>query len=193
MNYQLVSFESAAGTAQSLPASDFPEVCFSGRSNVGKSSLINAVLGRKSMARVSVKPGKTVTVNFYRLPGLRLADLPGYGYAKVSFSEKERWSDLMEYYFSSGRNIGLVLQLIDARHPATEEDMQMLSFLTASSYPTVAVLTKCDKLNKTERAERRAAFSEQFKVFPNLETVEFSAETKEGVEEVRRKIEQVAE
>lgn len=188
MNYQLVTFEAAAGTADSLPETTVPEVCFSGRSNVGKSSLINALLGRKSLARVSVKPGKTVTVNFYRLPGLRLADLPGYGYARVSFSEKERWSELMESYFQSGRNIGLVVQLIDARHPATAEDMDMLSYLTGAGYPTLAVLTKCDKLNKTERAERREAFRRQLAVFPDLTVLEFSSVTGEGVDELRGRV-----
>lgn len=190
MNYNLVSFEAAAGTAESLPASDLPEVCFSGRSNVGKSSLINKILGRKGFARVSERPGKTVTVNFYRLPGIRLADLPGYGYARVAFSEKERWSELMETYFSSERSIKTVFQLIDARHPASAEDMDMLSYLKGTDYETVIVFTKCDKLNKREREERRAAFAEQLKAFPDMKRIEFSAVTGEGVGEIRKIIEE---
>ena len=193
MNYNLVAFETAAGTSKSLPESTLPEVCFSGRSNVGKSSLINRLIGRKSLARVSEKPGKTVTVNFYKLPGLRLADLPGYGYAKVAFSEKERWSELMENYFSSGRNISLVFQLVDARHPATADDIDMIKYLDSVGMNTVIVFTKCDKLNKTEREQRRMAFLEQLSFVPHIKTVEFSAHTGEGVEELRALIEAVAE
>ena len=100
MNFNEVQFEFAAGTKEQLPKSDMPEIVFSGHSNVGKSSLINRILGRKAFARVSVKPGKTTTVNFYRLENVRLTDLPGYGYARVSNKEKERWSELMESFFS---------------------------------------------------------------------------------------------
>ena len=130
MNFNNASFEKAFGTAEQLDISDLPEICFSGRSNVGKSSLINKVLSRKSIARVSSKPGKTVTVNFYKVDNIRLVDLPGYGYAKVPFSERTRWSDLMESYFGSGRNIKMVFQLIDMRHPATDFDISMLEFLS---------------------------------------------------------------
>ena len=107
MNWNKVEFEAAFGTLEQLKSSDLPEICFSGRSNVGKSSLINKLLNRKSIARVSSTPGKTVTVNFYRLDGLRLVDLPGYGYAKVSDRDRERWSELIEGYFQTGRNIKL--------------------------------------------------------------------------------------
>ena len=122
MNYNNAAFEKAFGTFEQLESSDLPEVCFSGRSNVGKSSLINKVLNRKSLARVSSQPGKTVTINFYKLDALRLVDLPGYGYAKVPFREKDRWSTLMEGYFRSGRDIRMVFQLVDMRHSPTEFD-----------------------------------------------------------------------
>lgn len=154
MNYNNAQFEKAFGTFQQLPPSDIPEICFSGRSNVGKSSLINKIIGRKSMARVSSKPGKTITINFYKVDNLRLVDLPGYGYAKIAFSEKERWADLMEGYFSSGRNIRMVFQLIDMRHPATEFDISMLNFLKDAEIPFTVILTKSDKLNKTETNKR---------------------------------------
>ena len=117
MNYNNAQFEKASAKFEQLEESDLPEICFCGRSNVGKSSLINKVLGRKSIARVSSKPGKTITVNFYRVDNIRLVDLPGYGYAKVNFAEKQRWSELMEGYFKSNRNIKMVFQLIDCVIP----------------------------------------------------------------------------
>ena len=126
MNYNNAVFEASAGRPNDLLASDLPEICFSGHSNVGKSSLLNRLLGRKSIARVSNKPGKTVTVNFFKCDGVRLADLPGYGFAKVSFAEKQRWSELMQYYFSSNRNIKKVFQLIDSRHKPTADDLDMV-------------------------------------------------------------------
>ena len=154
MNYQIVSFEKAFGTPEQLASSDLPEICFCGRSNVGKSSLINRLFSRKSLARVSAKPGKTVTINFYRAGDVRFVDLPGYGYAKVPFAEKSRWSALMEGYFQSERNIRLVFQLIDMRHPPTQFDLEMLAFLKHRAIPYAIILTKADKLNKTETAQR---------------------------------------
>lgn len=186
MNFSAVAFEKAFGTADQLTVSDLPEVCFAGRSNVGKSSLINRVLGRKSLARVSGKPGKTVTVNFYRLPELRLVDLPGYGYAKVPFAERDRWSDLMETYFRSGRNIRMAFQLIDMRHPAAEFDLVMLDFLRQTGIPYTIVLTKCDKLNKTEFAERLAAVTGELgDLADGVRLIPFSALGGNGVEEIR--------
>ena len=119
----------ACGTFAQLPACTTPEVAFAGRSNVGKSSLLNKLLNRKSLARVSAKPGKTITINFYALDGVRLTDLPGYGYAKVAQSEKKRWAEMMEGYFGSRRTIRLVVQLIDMRHPPSADDLAMLDYL----------------------------------------------------------------
>ncbi|MBR7071272.1 MAG: YihA family ribosome biogenesis GTP-binding protein [Clostridia bacterium] len=190
MNWQQVTFEQSFGTASQLPVSDLPEICFSGRSNVGKSSLINRVLGRKSLARVSSKPGKTVTVNFYRLPECRLVDLPGYGYAKVPFAEKDRWSDLMETYFRSGRKIVRVFQLMDMRHPPTEFDWAMLDFLQQSGIPYTVVLTKCDKLNKTEFAARLSAMRAELGTpADGVAVIPFSALNGEGVEQIRAQAE----
>lgn len=190
MNFNNANFEKAFGTFEQLDKSCLPEICFSGRSNVGKSSLINKVLNRKSIARVSSKPGKTVTINFYRVDNIRLVDLPGYGYAKVPFSEKTRWSDLMEGYFGSGRNIKRVFQLIDMRHPATEFDISMLGFLSHYEIPYTVVLTKADKLNKTETEERLTLIREELGVLSEgIEIIPFSAQKNFGVEQLRTVIE----
>ena len=194
MNYNNVQFETAFGTFEQLTESDLPEICFSGRSNVGKSSLINKVLNRKALARVSTKPGKTVTINFYRLDALRLVDLPGYGYAKVPFSERNRWSELMEGYFKSRRNIRLVFQLVDMRHPATEFDLSMLDFLSQMEIPYAIILTKSDKLNKAQTAERLNLIREELGEYAdNAEIIPFSALKGDGVEKIRSAIEKCAE
>ena len=193
MQYQNARFEASYGTGDQLPPSALPEICFSGRSNVGKSSLLNRLLGRKALARVSSRPGKTVTVNFFRLENIRLCDLPGYGYAKVARSERMRWAELMERYFQSGRDIRLVVQLIDMRHPPTADDLDMLRFLLDAGYPVFVALTKSDKLNKTQRAGRLEALGEELSFLPaDLPVVPFSAETGEGTEELRAAVEAVA-
>lgn len=194
MNFNNAQFEKAYGTFSQLEASDLPEICFSGRSNVGKSSLINKVLGRKSIARVSSKPGKTVTINFYRVDSVRLVDLPGYGYAKVPFSEKSRWSDLMEGYFGSGRNIKTVFQLIDMRHPATAFDISMLEYMKAMGIKYTVVLTKSDKLNKAETAERLRLIVEELGEYAeDTQIIPFSAQNGQGVEALREIIENISE
>ena len=191
MNFNNVSFEAAFGTFEQLCESTVPEICFSGRSNVGKSSIINKTLGRKSLARVSTKPGKTVTVNFYKLDGLRLVDLPGYGYAKVDFKERQRWAELMEGYFKSGRNIPLVFQLIDSRHPATDFDISMLDFLSQMEIPYVIILTKCDKLNKTEFNTRMSSIYEELgELAEGVEIIPTSAQNGMGCERIREIISQ---
>ena len=190
MNYNNAIFEKSFGTAEQLEASDLPEICFCGRSNVGKSSLINRVLGRKSIARVSSKPGKTVTVNFYRVGDFRLVDLPGYGYAKVPFSEKSRWAELMEGYFQSGRNIKMAFQLIDMRLPATEFDISMLDFMSQMGKPYTVNLTKSDKLNKTETQTRLSLIKEELGEFADgIQIIPFSAQNIVGVEKLRVVIE----
>ncbi len=190
MNWNQVDFEAAFGTAAQLTESTLPEICFSGRSNVGKSSLINKLLNRKSIARVSSTPGKTVTVNFYRLPEFRLVDLPGYGFAKVADRDRERWSELMEEYFKSGRNIKLCLQLIDMRHPATEFDISMLQFLSHFEIPYAVVLTKCDKLNKTEFQKRLTALKEELgELGDGITVIPFSALKGTGAEDIRKTVE----
>ncbi len=158
---------------------------------MGKSSFINKVLNRKSLARVSSKPGKTVTINFYRLGQLRLVDMPGYGYAKVPFSEKIRWSSLVETYFNSDRKIVLVLQIIDFRHTPSKQDMDMINYLTIRKIPFVIIATKSDKLNKSERMQREAALKEELAKFGDIEVVIFSSVTGEGVDKVRKIMDEI--
>ena len=194
MNYNNVSFEAAFGDPKQFLESNLPELCFAGRSNVGKSSLINKVLGRKSFARVSTKPGKTITMNFYRLDGVRLVDLPGYGYAKISGNEKMRFARLMEGYFNEGRNIKNVFSLIDMRHSPTADDIDMLHFLLQTKLPFTVVLTKSDKLNKTERENRLSAIKDELAFLPNdVKVIPFSSANGEGVEQIKAIIEEKAQ
>lgn len=187
MNFQQVEFELAAGVPGQLPKSTYPEIVFSGRSNVGKSSLINKLVNRKALARTSATPGKTATINFYKLTECRFVDLPGYGYAKVSRAEKERWGNLVDGYFAQKRNIALVLQLVDMRHKPTADDVQMLDFLSASCLPFAVVCTKCDKLNKTETRTQMDLFRQLFNSY-GVKFYPFSAIKGDGVEEIKAKI-----
>lgn len=190
MNFNNANFENAFGTFSQLGESVLPEFCFSGRSNVGKSSLINRLVNRKNLARVGGKPGKTVTVNFYKVDGVYIVDLPGFGYAKVSDSERERWKDLMEGYFKSGRNIKMVFCLVDMRHPVTEFDISMMDFLKIMQIPYCIVLTKSDKLNKSEYAKRLSLIEEELSVYgEGKEIIPFSSHTGEGVDKLRTIIE----
>ena len=190
MKIESAVFEASFGRAGQLPPSDLPEIVFSGRSNVGKSSLINKILNRKSLARVSATPGKTTTINFYRLDTLRLADLPGYGYAKRSKTEMQRWAELVEGYFGSKRNIILVVQLVDMRHAATKDDEMMLHFLIEQGLPFCVVLTKSDKLNVSERKASLERLSVQLDFLPEgTPVIPFSAVKGEGVEDLKRLME----
>lgn len=191
MRFDNVSFESAAGFSSQLPVSTLPEIVFSGRSNVGKSSLINKLVNRKALARVSSAPGKTGTINFYRLNEARLVDLPGYGYAKVSYSEKKRWAELVEGYFHQERDLRLVIQLVDMRHPPTKDDLHMISFLCDAQIPFVIALTKSDKLNKSERAARLISLQEELGEYEGVTLIPFSAVNGEGVGEIQEIIGQV--
>ncbi len=155
LNLNRVDLRISAGTPKQFPGDPLPQVAFSGRSNVGKSSLINLLLGRKSMARVSSAPGKTITVNFYDIDRqLFLVDLPGYGFAKRTREEQARWSGLTDGFFTANRSIDrlrLIVQLVDSRVGPTADDETMLDFLTRTGLPFLVVATKCDKLNATER------------------------------------------
>ncbi len=184
MNIQSAVFEAAAGMVEQLPESTLPEIAISGHSNVGKSSLINRILNRKALARTSATPGKTATINFYRLEELRLVDLPGYGYAKVSQSEKKRWGELINGYFQQERDMRLVIQLIDMRHKPTKDDYMMLDFLVDNGLPFVVVLTKADKLKKTERLKREEQIKQELSAYEGMITIAFSSVNGEGAEKL---------
>ncbi|NLL63467.1 MAG: YihA family ribosome biogenesis GTP-binding protein [Ruminococcaceae bacterium] len=188
MNFNDVTYEMSAGVSKQLPASIMPEIVFSGRSNVGKSSLLNKILNRKNLARVSSKPGKTITINFYKADGARLVDLPGYGYAKQSFAERKRWSQMIEDYFNSNRQIRLVVQLIDMRHNPTQDDIQMLDFLYQTENPYIVALTKSDKLKKMEYEKQLELLTKIIAPFEPLAIIPFSAVKGEGVKDVRQYI-----
>lgn len=193
MKIESAQFELSVGLGSQLPPSELPEVAVSGRSNVGKSSLINRLLNRKSLARTSATPGKTITVNFYRLDTMRLVDLPGYGYAKLSHAEKQRFSDAIGSYLGDDRDLRLVLQLIDMRHPPTADDRQMLRALADSELPFVVVLTKSDKLNRKEREAQMKVFEEVFSEYEGLQYIPFSSLNGEGVNELREILSEVTE
>lgn len=191
MNYHQVAFETAFGTPRQLPPSQGPELVFTGRSNVGKSSLINKLFNQKSLARVSSTPGKTATINFYKAQGMRFVDLPGYGYAKVSRGEKRRWADLIEGYLAQDREIALVFALMDFRHPPTNDDRMMVDYLIDQELPFVVVLTKADKLTANQRKERLAALADELPCGDQITVIPFSSVTGEGVEPIRRIIEEL--
>lgn len=185
LKIEQAAFEGAAGVAAQLLPPEYPEFAFAGKSNVGKSTLINRLVNRKNLARTSATPGKTATVNFYRVGDVRLVDLPGYGYAKVSQAERIRWSELMDGYFASDRDLRLVLQLCDMRHPPTENDRDMVHYLQQTGRPFALILTKSDKLNRTQYAAQEALY----RAFAQAERIRtsiiFSGVTGAGTAEVR--------
>lgn len=188
IDFSTVRFEAAYGLAEQLPPSTTPEVAFAGRSNVGKSSLINKVVRRKALARTSSQPGKTANINFYMADGIRFVDLPGYGYAKVSAKERQRWADLIFGYFDQERSFNLVVALVDIRHDAQKLDVQMLEFLTEAELPFVVAFTKADKLSRSKQDQQAARLCKQFGI-KRAQSVITSAQAGTGIDELRRRIE----
>ena len=192
MDFQHVEYELSFGTVAQIVPSTLPEIAFAGRSNVGKSSLLNKLFNRKQLARVSQNPGKTATINFYKSKDARFVDLPGYGYAKVSKSERNRWSRLIEGYFAQDRNFALVCSLIDIRHAASELDENMVSFLQESDLPYAIVFTKGDKLSRSKCNAQAAALRKQLGVREDTPWVVTSAEKGTGIPELKAIIAEAA-
>lgn len=193
MNFNKVAFERSFGISSQLPPSTRPEVAFAGRSNVGKSSMLNALFGRKSLAKVSQKPGKTSTINFFATDTARFVDLPGYGYARVAKSEKGRWAELIEGYFNQDRNFALVVSLVDIRHEAQQLDLNMIGFLQEAGLPFAVVLTKADKLSKNQQNKQAALLRRQLALPDDVPMLVTSSEKKIGFDNLRKLIEQACE
>ncbi len=192
LNLNKVNLRISAGMPKQFPGDPIPQVAFSGRSNVGKSSIINSLLGRKSFARVSSAPGKTITVNFYDVDGkLFLVDLPGYGFAKRRPEEREVWSRLTDGYFTDNKNadrIRLVIQLIDSRVGPTADDEMMLNYLSETQTPFIVVATKSDKLNATERKKAEELFRSHPLIPTDLPVLFYSSLKGEGREVLWKQI-----
>lgn len=188
MNFHKARFKAAYGTSSQLPESTEPEIAFAGRSNVGKSSLLNKLMNRKGLAKVSSTPGKTATINFYDIEGASLVDLPGYGYAKRSKSELARWSELIEGYFAQERCFTLIVSLIDIRHDPTELDRNMVGFLAESGLPFAIALTKADKLSKQKALSQQRRIEKQLALPDDVPVILTSSTSGAGIEELRRLI-----
>lgn len=189
MNYNQADFKASYGLFSQLPDSDRSELVFSGRSNVGKSSLINKLCNRKKLARVSSTPGKTATINFYEVGDVYFVDLPGYGYARTSASERKRWDELINGYFESDRQRTVVVQLLDCRHAPSADDMQMMEYLRYHQMPFVAALTKADKLKKSQLAATCDEFETICGPYGCQGVVLTSAENGYGIEELKTVLE----
>ena len=188
MNFQKVEFLISAANPKDFPSNRLPEIAFAGKSNVGKSSVINRLLQRKNFARVGDKPGKTIHVNYFTIDNTcYLVDLPGYGYAQVSQKEKERWGKLMEDYFAAGR-IDLGVLIVDYRHPPTKNDITMARWFLDSGCPFVVVANKMDKLKKSELAPNLVTIREDLELPENCPIIPFSAEKGNGRDELVRMI-----
>ena len=188
MNLNNVEFLISAATSRDFPGSRLPEIAFAGKSNVGKSSVINRILNRKNFARVGDKPGKTIHVNYFAIDKKAyFVDLPGYGYAKVSQSEKDRWARLMESYFAANR-ISLGVLIVDARHAPTNNDITMARWFIESQCPFVVVANKLDKLKKSEIEPNLLTIREDLELPEDCTIIPFSAEKGIGKEELIKHI-----
>ncbi|HBA64093.1 MAG TPA: YihA family ribosome biogenesis GTP-binding protein [Lachnospiraceae bacterium] len=185
-----VNLETVCGITSKLPDNQLPEIAFAGKSNVGKSSLINAMLNRKSLARVSATPGKTQTINFYNInEQMYLVDLPGYGYAKVSEQEKARWGKLIERYLHGSKKLKAVFLLVDIRHTPSANDKMMYEWIVDQGYYPIIIATKLDKIKRSQVAKNVKAIKEGLALVPGTEVIPFSSETKQGRDELWELIE----
>ena len=189
INYNTVKFVASYGKASQIPLSTCPEVSFVGRSNVGKSSIMNKIFNRRNLVKVSSTPGKTANVNFFEADGVHFVDLPGYGFAQRSKGERDRWAQLIGDYFDLDRSFNLVVSLVDIRHDPSKLDHQMIEFLQEGEFPFIVALTKADKLSRNQQAKQTAAIKRQLNV-PAKNVIVTSSDSGQGIEELREIIEQ---
>ena len=180
-----VNLETVCGITSKLPANTQPEFAFAGKSNVGKSSLINALMNRKALARTSAQPGKTQTINFYNInDAMYLVDLPGYGYARVTPAEKEKWGKMIERYLHTSKDLKAVFLLIDIRHKPSANDCQMYEWILHNGYEPIIIATKLDKLKRSQVQKCLKVIREELKLTKGTKIIPYSAETKQGREEI---------
>ena len=185
-----INLETVCGITSTLPVNDKPEVAFAGKSNVGKSSLINALMNRKSYARISATPGKTQTINFYNINDeLYLVDLPGYGYARVSEKEKDQWGKMIERYLHSSAQLKAVFLLIDIRHAPSANDKMMYQWVIEQGYQPVIIATKLDKIKRSQVQKHVKMLKEGLSLVPGTKVIPFSSTTKQGRDEIWELIE----
>ena len=189
-----VSLETVCGITSKLPDNKLLEVAFAGKSNVGKSSLINALMNRKSLARTSAQPGKTQTINFYNINNeLYFVDLPGYGYAKVSKEEKEKWGKMIEKYLHQSKVLKAVFLLIDIRHDPSANDKQMYDWILSNGFHPIVIATKADKINRSQLQKQIKAVRQGLAVDQDTIVIPFSAQTKQGRDEIYELIDKMME
>ncbi len=189
-----VELETVCGITSKLPENDMPEIAFAGKSNVGKSSLINGLVNRKALARTSSQPGKTQTINFYNVnKELYFVDLPGYGYAKVSMKEKEKWGVMIENYLHKSEQLRAVFLLIDIRHEPSANDVNMYQWVLANGFEPIIIATKLDKIKRSQVQKNIKIIKQKLQVVPGTVVLPFSAQTKQGKEEILDLIEQITQ
>ena len=185
-----INLETVCGVTSTLPENDKPEVAFAGKSNVGKSSLINALMNRKSYARISATPGKTQTINFYNINDeMYLVDLPGYGYDRVSEKEKERWGKMIERYLHGSAQLKAVFLLIDIRHDPSANDRMMYKWVVEQGYNPIIIATKLDKIKRSQVQKHVKMLKEGLDLVPGTKVIPFSSQTKQGRDEIWELIE----
>ena len=189
-----VALETVCGITSKLPDSEYPEIAFAGKSNVGKSSLINALMNRKNLARTSAQPGKTQTINFYNINSeLYFVDLPGYGYAKVSKEEKEKWGKMIERYLHTSKKLKAIFLLIDIRHEPGANDKEMYEWIVRNGYAPIIIATKLDKINRSQKDKCLKIIRTTLGLKGDYPIIPFSAVSKQGREEIYETIDKILE